>query len=103
MEILKINISEDARTRVRMMGRKDMTIFSKLMTSCWSPRPDIFVSLKKPGLPEDFNKFELDGLDIYIFKEAIFQGDSIQIELAKGGSDIANKDFDIKGIILEDQ
>lgn len=34
MEILKINISEDARTRVRMMGRRDMTIFSKLMTSC---------------------------------------------------------------------
>ncbi len=50
--------------------------------------------------PEKYNKHEIDGISIYLYKEAIIIGDSIEIELAKRASDIANKDFDVHGLKL---
>ena len=75
-----------------------MTIYSKIMTSCWSPRPDIFVKLKEPEVPEEYNKYEVDGINIFLYKEAVVKDDSIEIQLAKRGSDLPNKDFDIHGL-----
>lgn len=48
--------------------------------------------------PEEYNEYEVDGIKVYIYKEAITIGDSIEIELAKHASDFANKDFDVHGL-----
>lgn len=78
-----------------------MTIYAKIMSSCWSSRPDIFVKLRGPAVPEDFNKYEVDGINVFLYKEAVVKGDSIEIQLAKRGSDLPNKEFDIHGLMLE--
>lgn len=97
---MNIIIKEDVKNHLRMMGRKDMTIYTKLMTSCWSPRPEIFVSLREPVVPKDYNLYQVDGINVYLYKEAILEGDAVEISLAKRASDIANKDFHIKGLFL---
>ena len=48
--------------------------------------------------PENYNKYEVDGITVYIYKEAVFKGDSIQIEIPKTGSDMAGKDFEVFGL-----
>lgn len=101
VKLLNIVISQEAKDHLRTMGRRTMTIYAKIMSSCWSPRPDIFVSLKEPVVPEEYNKYEVDGLNIYIYKEAVLIGDSIEIELAKHASDLANKDFDVYGLDIK--
>lgn len=95
---MNIIISHEVKTHLKMMGRRTMTIYSEVMSGCWSPRPDIFVSLKDPVDPENYNKYEVDSIKIYIYKEAIMTGDTIEIELAKHASDFANKDFDVHGL-----
>ena len=88
-------ISQKVKDHLRMRGSKDITIYTKLMTSCWSPRLDTFVKLREPGVPEKYNKYAVDGINIYIDKEARLRGDSIEIEVAKYASDLADKDFDV--------
>lgn len=95
---MNIIISHEVKTHLKMMGRRTMTIYSEVMSGCWSPRPDIFVSLKEPVDPEEYNEYEVDGIKVYIYKEAVIIGDSIEIELAKHASDFANKDFDVHGL-----
>lgn len=68
------------------------------MTSCWSPRLDIFVRLREPEVLEKYDKFEVDGINIYLYKDAILKGDSIEIEIPKYASDLAGKDFDVHGL-----
>lgn len=95
---MNIIISQKVKDHLRMMGSKTITIYTKLMTSCWSPRLNIFVKLREPEVPEKYNKYEVDGINIYLYKEAVLKGDYIEIELAKYASDLANKDFDIYGL-----
>lgn len=75
-----------------------MTIYPKLLTSCWSPREEIFVKLKEPGVLEDYDKFEIDGISVYLYKDAVLTGDSIEVAMAKKGSDLAGQDFDVHGL-----
>lgn len=56
--------------------------------------------LKEPDVPENYNKYEVDGINIFLYKEAVLKGNSIEIELAKHASDLANKDFDVHGLEL---
>lgn len=98
MNLLNISISQEVKDHLRMRGSKTINIYTKMMTSCWSPRLDIFVKLREPVVPEKFNKYEVDGIIVYIDKDAKIKGDSIQIELAKSASDMADKDFDIHGL-----
>lgn len=54
--------------------------------------------LEEPEVPEEYNKYEVDDINVYLYKEAILEGDSIEIKLAEYGSDLPNKDFDILGL-----
>lgn len=101
MNLLKIVISPEVKNYLKIMGKRTMTIYSEIMSSCWSPRPDIFVSLKEPVVPKKYNKYEVDGINIYLYKEAVITGDTIEIELAKHASDLANKDFDVYGLEIK--
>lgn len=51
-------------------------------------------------VPKDYNLYQVDGINVYLYKEAILEGDAVEISLAKRASDIANKDFHIKGLFL---
>jgi len=95
---LNIVVKQEVKNHLRMMGRKAITIYSEVMSGCWSPRPDIFVSLKEPVDPENYNEYEVDNIKVYIYKEAVIIGDTIEIEMAKQASDFANKDFDVHGL-----
>lgn len=92
---MNIIISQNVKDHLRMRGSKDITIYTKLMTSCWSPRLDTFVKLREPAVPEKYNKYEVDEINIYIDKAASLKGDYIEIEVAKYASDLADKDFDV--------
>lgn len=95
---MNINLNEDVRKKLRGMGSKNMTIYSKPVSSCWSPRPEIFVKLKEPEVPEGYKKYDSDNISVYIYKDAVFTGDTVKVELAKHASDLANKDFDVDGL-----
>lgn len=49
-------------------------------------------------VPEEYIKYEVDGVNIYLYKEAVLKGDSIEIKVAKSASDLADKDFDVFGL-----
>ena len=98
MKILNIIINQEVKNYLRMMGSKTITVYTRLMTSCWSPRLDTFVKLKEPAVPENFNKYEVDGINIYIYKEAVLVESAVQIELARYASDLPDKDFEVFGL-----
>ena len=56
--------------------------------------------MEEPEVPENYDKFEVDGINIYLYKDAVLEGDSIEIELAEYGSDLPDKDFDIHGLLV---
>lgn len=95
---MNIELNEDVRKKLKGMGSKSMTIYSKPVSSCWSPKPEVFVMLKEPEVPEGFKKFESDSISVYIYKDAVFTGDTVSVELAKHASDLANKEFDVHGL-----
>lgn len=95
---MNIILSPEVKNRLTMTRSKSMTIYAKLMTSCWSPRQDIFIFLGEPEVPEAYNKHEVDGINIYLYKDAILEGDSIEIELAEYASDLPDKDFNVHGL-----
>ena len=54
--------------------------------------------LEEPEVPEEYNKYSVDGINVYLYKEALVKEDSIEIKLAEYASDLPNKDFDIFGL-----
>lgn len=48
--------------------------------------------------PKNYNEYEVDGIKVFVYKEAVIIEDTIEIELAKQASDFANKDFDVHGL-----
>ena len=98
---MNIIINEEAKEQLFMMGKNVMTIYSEAVTSCWSPRPEIFVRLKEPEVPEKYNLYKVDNIKIYLYKEAVLTGDTIEIEPAKYSSDLPYKEFDVYGLELE--
>lgn len=96
--MMNIIISPEVKDFIRARGSRTITIYPKLLTSCWSPREEIFVKLREPGVPEDYNKHEVEGLEVYLYKDAIVVGDSIEINLSKKGSDIAGQELQVEGL-----
>ncbi|MGF7058044.1 hypothetical protein [Brassicibacter mesophilus] len=45
--------------------------------------------------------YEVDGINIFLYKEAELTEDTLRIEPAKHVSDLANKEFDVHGLKLE--
>lgn len=97
---MNIILSPEVKNRLTMTRSKSMTIYAKLMSSCWSPRQEIFVFLEEPEVPMGYNKHEVDGINIYLYKDAILEGDSIEIKLAEYASDLPDKDFDVHGLVV---
>ena len=95
---MEINISQEVKNHLRGRGSKTITIYTETMMSCWSSAQDVFVNLKEPAVPQEFNKYQSDDISVYLFKEAVVKEDSISIEIAKSASDFANKDFDVIGL-----
>ena len=98
---MNIIISQEAKEQLSMMGKNVMTIYAEAVTSCWSPRPEIFVRLKEPEALNEYNMYEIDGIKVYLYKDAILTGDAIEIEPAKYSSDLPYKEFDVHGLKLE--
>ena len=98
---MNIIISKEAKEQLYMMGKNTMTIYLEAVTSCWSPRPEIFVRLKEPAVPEEYNIYEVDGVKVYLYKEAVLTEDTIKITTAKYSSDLPYKEFDVHGLKLE--
>ena len=95
---MNINMTQEVKDYLRMRGSKTITIFTKLVSGCWSPTLDIFVKLREPGVLEKFNKYEVDGLNIFIDKEAVLTGDTIEIELPEQDLGLSDKHFDVHGL-----
>lgn len=98
--IVNIHISEEAKEYLRGMGKNTMTIYTEMISSCWSPRPEIFVRLKEPEALEEFDLFIVDGINIYLYKDAIAANNTIEVRPARYISDLANKEFDVLGLNL---
>jgi len=63
--------------------------------------PEIFVRLRKPEAPEEYNLFEIDGIKVYLYKDAEPKKDTILIDKAKYSSDLAYKEFDVLGLKIK--
>lgn len=98
---MKIIISEKAKEKLNMMGKSTMTIYTEIVGSCWSPVPEVFVGLREPEASDKYNMYEIDGIKIYLYKEAVLIRDTIKIETAEYSSDLANREFDVYGLKLE--
>ena len=96
--MLDINMTQEVKDYLRMRGSKTITIFTKLVSGCWSPTLDIFVKLREPGVLHKFNKYEVDGINIFIDKEAVIIGDAIEIELPEQDLGLSDKHFDVHGL-----
>lgn len=99
--MMKIIIADKVKERLRMMGKKSMTIYTAVIGSCWSPRPEVFIRLKEPEALDNYNMYEIEGIKVYLYKDAKLIGDALKIEEAKYVSDLADKEFEVKGLILE--
>ena len=96
--MLDINISQEVKDYLRMRESKTFTIYTKLMTSCWSSMLDIFVRLREPVVPENYNKYEVEGINVFLYKDAVLKGDSIEIELSESSSYSSEQDFVVHGL-----
>jgi hypothetical protein len=63
--------------------------------------PEIFVRLNEPEALDEYDMYEIDDIKVYLYKEAILTGDTIEIKPAKYSSDLANREFDVYGLELE--
>jgi len=98
---MNIIIDDKVKERLRMMGKKSITVYTAAVGSCWSPRPEIFVRLNEPVARDKYDMFEVDGINIYLYKEAELTDDTLRIEPAKYVSDLADKEFDVHGLKLD--
>jgi len=98
---MNIIISKEVENFLRACGKRNITIYSEIPSSCWSPRPEIFVSLEEPEVPSNYKLYNMDNLNIYLYSEAKLENDTITIDMSERVSDLANKEFDIHGLILE--
>ena len=95
---MNIIITEEAKDLILGSGRRVITIYSEALSSCWGPASEIFARLRKPEVSQDYNLFKVDGIDVYLYKEAKTMKDEIIIQPARFTSDLANKDFEILGL-----
>lgn len=63
--------------------------------------PEIFVRLNEPEALDEYNMYEIDGIKVYLYKEAKLTGDTIEIKPTEYSSDLANREFDVYGLELE--
>ena len=96
---MRIIIDNKVKEYLRTIGRWTLTIDSEMVGSCWSPRPEIFVRPKEPVAYENYDKFDLEDIKIYLYKEAKVD-EEIRIEMAKYASDLPNKEIAVYGIDL---
>lgn len=96
---MNIIIDEKVKKYLDSMGRDSVTIYSEIIGSCWSPMPELFVKLREPEVSDDYNKFESDGVNIYIFKDAKL-GDTLKLKMSEHVSDLPNKEIAVEGIDL---
>ena len=95
---MNISISQSVKDQLRMKGSKTINVYTKLMTSCWSNQLEVFVKLKEPVVLEKYNHYEVDGIHVYLDKALKVTKDLVEIDLAKQGSDMADKDIQVLGV-----
>ncbi len=98
---MNIILDEKVKERLTMMRRNAITIYTAVIGSCWSPRPDVFVRLNEPSAHDKYNIFEVEDIKVYLYKEAELTGDTLRIEPAKHVSDLADKEFDVYGLKID--
>lgn len=96
--MIKINIEEDTLNLLKYRRVKKLTIYKELPLGCWGiPKPDFFVKLSGPNNPEDYTKYTLDEIEIYIAKDIETEG-FIKIKEAEYFSDLPDKEFEVEGV-----
>lgn len=96
---MEIVIDDKVKQYLSSLGKKAITIYTEIVGSCWSPRPEIFVRTREPEASEDYELFEVDNFKVYLFKGAN-TGDNININMSEQASDLPNKEITVEGIDL---
>lgn len=94
---MEIIIDDKAKQYLKTLGKNALTIYTEIVGSCWSPRPEIFVRTREPEALENFKLYNLDNIKIYLFKEAK-TGEKIKIKMSDYASDLPNKEIAVEGI-----
>lgn len=97
---MDIIIDDKVKEYLRSLGKRAITIYTEIVGSCWSPRPEIFVRTREPEALEEYKLFEVDGFKVYLFNEAKIE-DNIKIKMSEQVSDLPNKEIAIIGINLD--
>lgn len=96
---MEIIVDDNVKKYLRSLGKRAITIYTEVVGSCWSPRPDIFVRTREPEAPENYNLYDVDNINIFLFKEANV-GDKVRIKMSEHFSDLPNKEIAVEGISL---
>lgn len=96
---MNIVITEDVKQYLENLRRRTLTIYTEIIGSCWSPRPEIFVRTREPEALEDFREYIVDGIKVYLFKDAKADKEII-VDMSNQASDLPNKEISVQGINL---
>lgn len=81
---LKVRISDEAKNWLMKKSSK-LTIASVYIQNCCVPLDEIAIHYKEPDYPNNFYKFQIDQLDIFIEKSLRFKNDELTITLSGFG------------------
>lgn len=96
---MEIIIDNRVKEYLRSIGKRTITIYTEIVGSCWSPRPEIFVRTKEPEAPENYRLFKVDNIDVYLYNDIVAE-DKIEIKMSEQVSDLPNKEITVEGIEL---
>lgn len=97
---MNIVINEGTHKILKDLRKNVMTIYSEIPFGCWSSMPEVFVRLKEPEAQNDYNLYEVDGIKVFLFKDAKSINNTIEIIPAKYSSDLIDKEFEVIGLKL---
>ncbi len=96
---MNIIIDDKVRNYLRSLGKRAITIYTEIVGSCWSPRPEIFVRTREPEATEDYDLYNIDNIKVYMFKGANTREEVI-IKMSDQVSDLPDKEIAVEGIAL---
>lgn len=96
---MEIVIDGKVKEYLRGIGKRTITIYTEIVGSCWSPRPEIFIRTGEPEAPENYRLFKVDNINVYLYNDLKTEN-KIEVKMSEQFSDLPNKEITVEGIEL---
>lgn len=93
---MNIVIDDNVKENLRIRDKEAITIDYGILSSCWSIMPQVFIDLKGPVDPEQYEKHQVDKLTVYVKKDLVL-ADEVRVRYPEVASDLSGKEFEAQG------